>query len=133
MSNIDLLEQRLAEAYRRQAKHYDEALCIVNENVQPFELSTWANDLQSALQQIANIEQDMAGDKLVWKSSNRTPSVELRKVLANVATQIQNLANAIDRRSQEVSARKQRLLPALDEFIRHRHMLQSYGRHAKAK
>ena len=129
----DSLEQRLADAYRLQTKHYNEALHVVNEDGQALEKDIWVQDLQSTLQKIAAIDERMAPDKLSWQQEARKPGSELRGILATLSTSIQMLSAAIDRRSEELARRKLRLLPVLDEFIRQRQMLSSYQQFGKMR
>jgi hypothetical protein len=132
MSASDYLELQLVEAYRLQSQHYETALTILNKQPENSELITWVNDLQCELQQIAMIEQRTAPERHAWENAARTPGAELSAVLKGVAVQIQSLLVAIDRRTEEISKRKQHLLPVLDEFIRHRHMLQSYEQYSRS-
>lgn len=129
----DSLQERLAAAYRLQAKHYDEALHIATQDGQAFDQDAWVHDLQTTLQAIAAVDEQMAPDKLAWRVSGQKPDADLRDVLDALSGAIQRLADAIDRRSEELTRRKQRLLPVLDEFIRQRQMLSSYAQFGMIK
>jgi len=130
---IDSLEQRLTDAYRMQANLYEDAICIVNSDAQSIDMDDWVNDLRSTLHEVAVIEARIAHDKVSWEESGRTPGNDLQGILKRIAVQIRSLTTLIDRRSEELMAKKQRLLPVLDEFIRQRHMLQSYGQFGRSK
>jgi hypothetical protein len=133
MIALDSIERRLTDAYLLQAKYYEDALRILNEDAQGFELDAWANNLQSTLSKVAVIDERITPEKLAWEKSARSPDLELRTILEMLAARIRALTAAIDRRSQELLARKQCLLPVLDEFIRHRHMLHSYEQFGRPK
>jgi hypothetical protein len=131
MTTLDSLENRLVEAYRAQAGHYDEALRIIQEDGQALEQEVWTHDLQTALQHVAAVEFHLRADKHDWQQSGRKPGAELHDLLEAIKIKIQALTAAIDRRSAELIAQKQRLLPAMDQFIRQRQMLNRYEQFAQ--
>jgi hypothetical protein len=130
------LEQRLIAGYGQQASQYELALRILEERASAATGTSddhgWASALQGVLQSVTELDADLADDKVAWRQSGRVAGADLRLVLDRVATQIRVLGERIDGQVADLVARKQRLLPEIDEFIRQRWMLNAYGRVGQA-
>ena len=134
---LDLLEQRLVDGYRQLASQYEKALSIVQAPASPTSCPPgeihWMPTLQEALQTVAGLDARLADDKSAWAQSGRSPGTELRTILDRVAAQIRTLAEHIDRQVAQLVARKERLVPKMDEFIRQRWMLNAYEKVGQAQ
>jgi hypothetical protein len=122
--SLEQLEQRVLAGYRRQASHYERALRLLEQRDA---VTNWAQDLHAILEEVAGLEPEYADAKAAWQQSGKTPGVELRAVLDRLAEQIRVLRAMIDSQVAELLARKQRLVPEIDDFIRRRWMLNAYG------
>ena len=129
MDSLALLEQRLAKAYADQAAHYDIALGILERTDIDHDGSVL--DLQAALKEVARIDASITDDKAVWLQSGNSPGPALRGILERLAQQIRILAQHVDRRVVALTAKRQRIVPELDGFLRQRRMLQAYDKYAK--
>src|SRR5262249_10223799 len=121
-ASLEQLEQRVLAGYQRQASHYERALRLLEQRD-----ANWAQDLHAILEEVARLEPVYADAKAAWQQSGQTPGVELRAVLDRLAEQIRVLRAMIDSQVAELLARKQRLVPEIDDFIRRRWMLNAYG------
>lgn len=127
------LEQRLIAGYRQQASHYEQALQMLEQrDTAALGEERWVTGLQVILQTVAELNARMADDKAGWGQAQRSPEAELRVVLDDVAARIRLLGERIDAAVADLVARKRRLLPEIDDFIRQRWMLAAYGRQDQA-
>jgi hypothetical protein len=118
------LEQRLIAGYRRQSSIYERALRVLEQqSAEP----SWAQDLNAVLEEVTLLEAEYADAKAAWQQTGRSPGQEMRNVLEQLGQQIQSLRTSIDNQVTELMARKQRLVPEMDEFIRRRWMLNAYS------
>lgn len=120
----DALEKRLLAGYRQQLQAYEQALNVVCTRADNLD---WLAQLQQSMQQVAALDQQLATDKADWRLSGRAPGSELRTLLDQLATKIATLKDTIDSEVAELHARRSRLLPEIDDFIRQRWMLNAYG------
>jgi hypothetical protein len=127
---VDLLEQRLLAGYRGQASQYERALHLIATHKAEKE---WAPELLNILQVLAALDAGMANDKAAWRVSGRVPGAELRTLLDHLAGQIRALAGHVDGQVADLLARKERLVPEMDGFIRQRSMLQAYGQYRQTQ
>lgn len=125
------LEKRLITGYRRQAERYALAQRIVEEQVDdvfdPVASESWVNRLGSVLREVAALDADLAGDKDAWRKAGFVAGPELNALLELIAATIQHISQGIDRHLTTLMARRDRLLPEIDGFIRQRKMMQAYG------
>lgn len=127
---INALEQRLVAGYRQQADAYERALRILNERMLSADASVqldWAPELRDTLQTVADLDAKLADDKRAWQHSARIQGPELRSLLERLATQIRELSTKIDGEIAALVARKERLAPEIDVFLRQRSMLNAYS------
>src|ERR1043166_3050489 len=120
------LESRLIAGYHRQVDAYERALQILERRDTVLQ-AEWAPELRDTLQTVAELDAALAADKGVWRATARTPGPELRIVVERLALQIQELAAKIDDEIAALVARKERLAPEIDTFIRQRSMLSAYA------
>ncbi|HZZ78305.1 MAG TPA: hypothetical protein VFE62_07290 [Gemmataceae bacterium] len=123
----EILEQRLLAGYRRQSSLYERALRVIEERSSE---PNWAQNLHAVLEEVTALEAEHADTKVGWQQTGRSPGPELRVVLERLGAQIQSLRAAIDNQVAEITARKERLMPEVDDFIRRRWMLNAYGQSA---
>jgi hypothetical protein len=127
--NFAALQQRLILGYQAQLQHYDRAIRIVAQPTPGADQgATCLHDLNAVLREISALDAALAEDKAVWRSSGYRPGPPLRDILDRVTARIRELSAIIDRRVAVLEARKQALLPEVDECIQQRRMLHAYGK-----
>jgi hypothetical protein len=126
ISQLDVLERRLIAGYEQQLQAYAHALQIFAAKSPGVE-TDWLTRLQEPLERIAALDRVMAADKAAWRISGRSNGVELRSVIDQLADKIRMLKDCIDCEVADLTARRNRLLPEVDDFIRQRWMLNAYG------
>jgi hypothetical protein len=126
ISQLDALEQRLIAGYEQQLQAYEHALEIFAARSQDLERD-WLTRLQEPLDCIAALDRVMTADKAAWRASGRSNGIEMRAVIDRLAKKIQALKVCVDGEVAELTARRDRLLPEMDDFIRQRWMLNAYG------
>ncbi len=117
----DELEPRLIQGYQTQATLYDRALHVADSAANFAELN-------AILREISAVEAVLAEDKAAWRSSGRQPGPLLREALDSVTERIRALAALVDQLVADLEARKQALLPGVDECIQQRRMLHAYAK-----
>ncbi len=124
---LEHVEQRLIAGYQKQGSLYESALRLLQERAGPASDADRAHHLNEVLHRVASIETEFADARAIWRQSGKTPGTELRAVLERVAEQLRILGGLIESQVAELLVRKQRLAPAIDDFIRQRSMLNAYG------
>ena len=131
---INDVEHRLVAGYRRQADTYERALRILDERATPADALVavdWAPELRDTLQVVADLDAELADDKQTWRHTARVPGPELRTLLKRLANQIRELTTKIDGEIAALVARKERLAPEIDVFLRQRSMLNAYNQQSR--
>jgi hypothetical protein len=129
------LEQRLLRGYQEQLRQYDR-VAVLAPGWLPAD-DSWAHELNLVLKDVAALDAAMADDKEAWRRSERRPGSELGALLERLAEKLGTMAAGINRHVADIEARKDRLLPQIDELIQKRRMLRAYGqygdRHSHAR
>jgi hypothetical protein len=126
------LQQRLLQGYQEQVRHYDRAINILAQHPRWETLlanNDWVHDLDAVLKQVTGLDAAMRDDKAAWLRSEQSPGAELSALLGRLAESIRTLADGVNALVGDVKARKEELLPEIDEFIQKRRMLQAYGKY----
>ena len=122
------LETRLQVGFEKQFALYGEALDLLGRSSNDaFDNSHWAYKLSDLLAQVAMIEATLAEDKSVWREADRQGGPRLRQTHEDLSRRIRTLAERVDEAMNELMARRDRLLPELDVFIRQRQMMRAYA------
>jgi hypothetical protein len=128
------LEQRLLRGYQEQLRQYDRVTVLAGQG--PPADDSWAHELNLVLNDVAALDVAMAPDKEAWRRLQRRPGSELSALLERLAEKLGTMAAGVNRHVADIEARKDRLLPQIDELIQKRRMLRAYGqygdRHAHA-
>ena len=124
--SLDVVERRLIAGYQRQATEYERALRVLEAGADAGRENNWAQHLNDVLLIVAELDGELTDAKAAWRDSGRTPGTELRALLDRLASQIRVVGAHIDAQVVQLVARKQRLLPEIDDFIRQRWMLHAY-------
>jgi hypothetical protein len=123
-------EALLCQAYREEADHYTQALALAEDLSRALHEELGADaqlhTLAVHLDQVAVIEARIATTKQAWQKKGQKPGTELKKVLEQVAEQLERLARCLHGAEQEALRQKIALAPRLDSVIRGQQMRRAY-------